>query len=372
MKNIINKFKGKLFISTFIFIIGNIILNYLLYIFNLRFRLWFILLIIIISIIGFTIGMYEQFTKIIDNKLKALGVFLLGLIPIIILIIIFLPFILVTAAFTYKPEHTVTLHGKKYVAVVRSFLHVDVDYYNYYGPLLMGTKVKVHGYFGEGGYDPYVDKNISTEVEYIYYDDKGKEKKKIKEIYLKDKNGNITDIKSYEDDYKETIVNENDNYLLPEDMDVLFEKKIDENIIKFVKLDDSLGNKNIVQVIKSTNNGKTYEVISDNPLNITKQAKYQIINENILFASNEDIIKLNNNANLYISTDGGKTFVDSNINYQNENVEFITIEKMPYQENNKLKFICSIYQLNSNKDNYETKELIFISNDNGLNWYIKN
>ena len=32
----------------------------------------------------------------------------------------------------------------------------------------------------------------------------------------------------------------------------------------------------------------------------------------------------------------------------------------------------SVYQINSNKDGYENKEMIFISNDNGLNWNLEN
>ena len=44
---------------------------------------------------------------------------------------------------------------------------------------------------------------------------------------------------------------------------------------------------------------------------------------------------------------------------------------MPYFENSILKIKCSVYQLNSSKDNYEDKELIFVSYDNGENWNLQ-
>ncbi|MBO5348875.1 MAG: hypothetical protein J6A89_03535 [Clostridia bacterium] len=373
MKKIIEKLKGKILVITLIFILINIILNYLLYLFNIRFRLWVIALIVVISIIGFIIGMFEQISKIVENKIKAIGLIILALVPLIVLILIFSPFIFITAAFSYKPEHKVTLYGDEYVAVVNSFINVDVDYYNYYGPLLMGTKVKVHGYFGKGGYDPISNPNISNEVEYIFYDNNGKEIKKINEIYIKDKNGEIKKKESYETNYKETIINENDNYILPEDMKTLYEKKFDKTIIKFVKLDDTLNQNILIQINKSTDNGKKYYAITNEPIQVSSEAKYTILNENLMFVSkNNKIMFTNNTTSLYVSNNGGKDFLESKINYKNENVEFITIEKMPYYEKNNLKFKCSVYQINSNKDGYENKEMIFISNDNGLNWNLEN
>lgn len=373
MKKNIEKLKGKILAITLIFILINIILNYLLYLFNIRFRLWVIALIIVISIIGFIIGMFEQISKIIESKIKAIGFIILALVPLIVLVLIFSPFIFITAVFSYKPEHNVTLYGNKYVAVVNSFINVDVDYYNYYGPLLMGTKVKVHGYFGKGGYDPIVNPDISNEVEYIFYDNNGKEVKKINEIYFKDKNGEIKNKESYETNYKETIINENDNYILPEDMKTLYEKKFDKTIIKFVKLDDTLNQNILVQINKSTDNGEKYYPITNEPIQISLEAKYAILNENLMFVSKNNRIMLTNNTiSLYVSNNGGKDFSESKVNYKNENTEFITIEKMPYYEKNALKFKCSVYQINSNKDGYETKEILFISNDNGLSWDVEN
>lgn len=373
MKKSIDKLKGKILVITLIFVLINLILNYLLYLFNIRFRLWVIVLIIAISIIGFIIGMFEQFSKVLENKIKAIGLIILTLVPLIVLILIFSPFIFFTAAFSYKPEHKVTLYGNEYVAVVNSFIKVDVDYYNYYGPLLMGTKVKVHGYFGKGGYDPIVNPNTANEVEYIFYDNNGKEIKKINEIYFRDENGEISKKESYETNYKETTINKNDNYVLPEDMKTLYEKKFDKTIIKFVKLDDALNQNILVQINKSTDNGEKYYPITNEPIQVSLEAKYTILNENLMFISKNNKIMVNNSSiSLYVSNNGGKDFLGSKVNYTNENVEFITIEKMPYYEKNALKLKCSVYQFNSNKDEYENKEILFISNDNGLSWNIEN
>lgn len=373
MKKSIDKLKGKILVITLIFVLINLILNYVLYLFNIRFRLWVIVLIIAISIIGFIIGMFEQFSKVLENKIKAIGLIILTLVPLIALILIFSPFIFITAAFSYKPEHKVTLYGNEYVAVVNSFIKVDVDYYNYYGPFLMGTKVKVHGYFGKGGYDPIVNPNTANEVEYIFYDNNGKEIKKINEIYFRDENGEINKKESYETNYKETTINKNDNYVLPEDMETLYEKKFDKIIIKFVKLDDALNQNILVQINKSTDNGEKYYPITNKPIQVSSEAKYAILNENLMFASKNNKIMFNNNSiSLYVSNNGGKDFLESKVNYKNENAEFITIEKMPYYEKDILKFKCSIYQFNSNKDEYENKEILFVSNDNGLSWNVEN
>ena len=167
--------------------------NFILYLMNVRFRLWVIILIILISVIGFIVGIFQQIYLSSDNKKRTIILSLLGTIPIIILILISLPIVGFIAIFSYKPEHTTMLDDKKYVAVVSSFLHVDVDYYDYYGFLLMGTKVKVHGYFGKGGFDPFVNPNVADGVEYTYYDNKGKTKSKRSETYIKDKDGQIID-----------------------------------------------------------------------------------------------------------------------------------------------------------------------------------
>lgn len=53
------------------------------------------------------------------------------------------------------PEHEVVKDNKKYLAVVNSFLSVDVDYYDYVDENLRGNKIRISENYGKGGYDPF-------------------------------------------------------------------------------------------------------------------------------------------------------------------------------------------------------------------------
>ena len=191
MIKIFNKVKQNILVYDLAFVCINILINFILYLINIRFRFWVIILIILISIVGFVIGMLEQIYISSENKKKAILLSLLVIIPIMILALVFLPIIGFVSLFNYKPEHVTILDNKKYVAVVSSFINVDVDYYDYYGFLLMGTKVRVHGDFGKGGLDPFNNPNIADGVEYTYYDNSGKVKSKRIETFVKDKDGKI-------------------------------------------------------------------------------------------------------------------------------------------------------------------------------------
>lgn len=374
MKKIFNKIKNNIFICDLVFVGFNILINFILYLMNMRFRLWFIILIILISIIGFIGGVFQQIYKSTDNKKKVVIFSLLGTIPLIVLISIFMPIISFSTTFSYRPEHTTTLDNKKYVAVVSSFLHVDVDYYDYYGFLLMGTKVKVHGDFGEGRYDPFDSPSVPDSVEYTYYDNNGKIKSKRIETFVKDKTGNIIDKNNYDTNTDSSSnFNENDNYILPENEEVLYEKKFDDTILRFGKVDNVLGQNMLVHVLRSKDNGKNFYIVSDDVIQVSNEAKFVFLNENLGFAINTGKIYLDNSkTGLYVTNDSGKTFTSAVFNYKNDNVSYINIEENPYYEKNSLKIKCSIYQINSNKDGYENKELIFISDDSGLTWNLEN
>lgn len=370
MNKIFNKIKQNIFIYDLAFIGISILINVILYLMNMRFRLWFILLIIVISIVGFIVGAIQQLFRLSKNKKVLLLITGLCLTLIIIPIIVFFPIIRFVAVFSYKPEHTTQLDNKKYVAVVNSFLHVDAYYYNYYGPLLMGTKVKVHADFGKGGYDPFVNPNVADGVEYIYYDNNGKIKSKRSETFVKDKDGNIVDKNIYNNDINSSDESyENDNYILPENEEVLYEKKFNKVIMRFSKVDNTLGQNMLVNVLRSKDNGKNFYVISDDVVQVSNDSKFVFLNENLGFIVSLKQVYLNNGkTSLYVTNDSGKTFKSAVFNYTNENVDFIDIESLPYIDKELLKIKCSVYQVNKNKDGYENKELIFVSRDNGLNW----
>lgn len=373
MKKIFNKLKSNILLFDFVFVVVNIIINFVLYLFNVRFRLWVIVFIILISLIGFVVGFFQQAYKLSKNRKKVIIFSLIVLVFIVSLFLLFLPFLSFAAVFSYRPQHIVILDNNKYVAVVNSYLYVDVDYYDYYGPLLMGTKVRVHGYFGKGGFNPFTNPNVAESVEYTYYDNNGKIKAKKNVFFIKDTNGDIVEENSY-DVYidLENEYNANDDYLLPEEIEILYEERFGKTILRFGKIDDVIGNRFLVNVLKSSDNGKNFYLVSDDAIEVANDAKFVFFNEQLGFAISNWKIYLNSNrAGLYVTNNGGKNFSISSFEYVNSNVEYITIKDVPYLENNILKIKCSVYQVNLNKDGYEEKELIFVSVDNGLNWKIE-
>ena len=60
MMNLFKKIKKNILIYDLLFASANIIINFILYLMNMRFRLWFIILIIFVSIVGFIIGIFQQ------------------------------------------------------------------------------------------------------------------------------------------------------------------------------------------------------------------------------------------------------------------------------------------------------------------------
>lgn len=371
MKRRLNQIKENILIYDFIFIGVNLILSFILYLMNIRFRTWMIIVISFVSVVGFVVGILQQIYKSTESNKVIITISILSFIFMATLIFVSFPFIKIGLLFSYRPEHTVVLDGKKYVAVVRSFLHVDVDYYDYYGPLLMGTKVRVHGDFGEGDFDPFEHPNSADQVEYTYYDKNGKIRAKRMEIFIKDKDGKIIDrIKN--DISGDDKFNENENYILPEDGEVLYEKKFDQTILRFSKIDNVSGQNMLVYVIKSKDDGESFYVVSEDPIQVSNEAKFVFLSKTLGFAISTGNIDLNNNnQGLMVTNDGGKTFTSANVEYENPDVDYITIEKIPYYEKDSLKMKCSVYQLNSNRDGYEDKEITFISNDNGLHWQLE-
>ncbi len=371
MKRRLNQIKENILIYDFIFIGVNLILSFILYLMNIRFRTWMIIVISFVSVVGFVVGILQQIYKSTESKKVIITISILSFIFMATLIFVSFPFIKIGLLFSYRPEHTVVLDGKKYVAVVRSFLHVDVDYYDYYGPLLMGTKVRVHGDFGEGDFDPFEHPNSADQVEYTYYDKDGKISAKRMETFIKDKDGKIIDrIKN--DISGDDKFNENENYILPEDGEVLYEKKFDQTILRFSKIDNVSGQNMLVHVIKNKDDGESFYVVSEDPIQVSNEAKFVFLSKTLGFAVSTGNIDLNNNnQGLMVTNDGGKTFTSANVEYENPDVDYITIEKIPYYEKDSLKMKCSVYQLNSNRDGYEDKEITFISNDNGLHWQLE-
>lgn len=372
MSKLILKLKQNIFLITGIFIIFNIILSFVLYLFNIRFRMWVINVIMLLSLIGISIGIIKS----ICNKtwLERINIIccLICFFLFIILLIVFMPFIAIIALYKIPTEHTVTLDNKKYVAVVNSFIkYVDVNYYNYYGPFLMGTKVRINGNFGRITSDPYISNEDSLDVYYTYYDDNGNIVARARDVLKRDKKKKLIstdreDIYNYDNSY-----NESDYYLLPEEAEVLYEKKFDKTVLRFVKVDNALGQKLLVKVVKSMDGGKNFYYITDDSIQVKSDARYEFLTRNLGFASYDKIYFDGRVGGLKVTSDGGKTFYDANFIYKNTGIEFITIEDLPYYEEDTLKIKCSVYEKRDDGSGYEDKKIIFISKDKGLNWQLQ-
>ena len=159
-----------------------------------------------------------------------------------------------------------------------------------------------------------------------------------------------------------------------EDENTLYFVKFNNTILRFEHMDHVIPQNQIVAVQKSTNNGKTFETITEGQVIVSLEPKFVFLNEKLGFA-----VKKPNNTKengkyygMYVTTDGGKTFNQSEITYDNLNIEILTIEDVPYYENDKLKLHCSIYQAKDDGSGYETVDLFFITDDEGLTWYLEN
>lgn len=153
------------------------------------------------------------------------------------------------------------------------------------------------------------------------------------------------------------------------DENKLYSKQFGSTFLKFERYDYTLGQNMIVGVEKSTDKEKTYVKLTKEPVVVSNEAKFIFITEKLGFIiGTNNLQKHNDYRGFKVTTNGGITFSDAKINYENENIEVLTIEDFPYYDKNTLKLKCSIYDVNKNKDGYETVELLFESKDNGLSW----
>ena len=148
------------------------------------------------------------------------------------------------------------------------------------------------------------------------------------------------------------------------DSDILYTKKINNNVLQVRRYDYSLGQRMVIGVEKSNNNGKSFEKVTEEMVEVSLEAKFEFLDENLGFIIDTGYLDRNKNfKGLLVTDDGGITFKQAEITYDNENIDLISIEKMPYYENDKLKLECSVYIIDHNEN------LVYYSTDNGNTWY---
>lgn len=154
-----------------------------------------------------------------------------------------------------------------------------------------------------------------------------------------------------------------------DDENTLYTIKFGNIKLRFERYDYALGQNQIIGVEKSIDKGRTYEKLTKTPIIVSMEPMFIFFNEKLGFAiSKPNLTKNNNYMGVKVTNDGGKTFVNGKINYDNPKIEILTVEEVPYYDNNILKLHCSIYQIKEDDSGYEDVDLIFISNDNGLTW----
>jgi len=159
------------------------------------------------------------------------------------------------------------------------------------------------------------------------------------------------------------------NKKYPDNENTLYTINFGDIKLRFERYDYAIGQNQIVGVEKTTNKGRTYEKLTGEPIIVSMEPKFVFLNENLGFAIAKSNLSKNNNYNgVKVTQDGGKNFVDGIINYDNPNIEILTVEDVPYIEDGLLKLPCSIYQIKENQSGYEDIEIIFVSTDDGLTW----
>ena len=154
-----------------------------------------------------------------------------------------------------------------------------------------------------------------------------------------------------------------------DDENTLYKVQFKNTILRVQRYDYSLGQNQIVGVEESPNKGKLYKKITTNPITISMEPKIIFINEQLgIIITKPNISKSNNYLGIKVTNDGGKTFIDGKLNYDNPNIEIITIEDVPYKDRSLLILPCSIYQVKKDQSGYEDIKIKFISTDNGLTW----
>lgn len=362
MKKFLNKMKKSILFYTLTIIIIFVVPLPVLDLLNIQYRQWVYYFMILLSITGLFASTIQIALK--KNKIVKIIIGICIILTIIILTSFWKLFILVFA-FTYTPEHIIEKDGKKYVANVVAFLHVDVYYYDYINFFLKSSKIKIHEYYGKGGYDPFEGEfSQRIPIEYTCYDDEGN-------IIKTNKNyNNKTNDSNSNNENSNINIEENENNYKTEK--ILYEKEINNTTsIRIVYFTSTLGQKSLIGTKKTKDGGITWEEQSENDkdyITINDGAKFIFLDENIGFINNLEPFWTNSNTiSLLVTNNGGKSFNNAKIICPEFIKSELYINETPYIENGILKFKAYTTNYNySSADGYYE----FYSDDNGQNWKI--
>lgn len=355
---IINKLKNNLLLGTIILISSFLLLSFILYLINIRFRFYIIILFIIISTFLLIAGII-QFIHKINSKISLL----ISIIVTFLLYSLAFPIIIIIVFLTFPNEKISKVNDKKYI-VVKEYhsSQVDLFYYKYITPFLMGTKVLIHG--------EYNMDNPGKTATFTYYDSNGLIEKIVHGSATIDDEDNlnpIIDIPIIKN--PPSTSNKADLYLFPEDEEVVYETNFDNTVIRFGILDYALGQNMLVNVIKSTDGGQNFYNVTDNFIQVSLKAQFLFLNEQLGFAINNGIVglKASDVTGMYVTNNGGKSF-DRAIFKWDYSTGYIKIKELPYLIDNALYVKCDVVGYDEKSQKYEENDITFTSADNGLTW----
>ena len=203
------------------------------------------------------------------------------------------------------------------------------------------------------------DRTISVKIDY----DKG--------THYIVSNNSIKSIDNEANNNYQEYMEEQDKIIIPNSSDdILYKKEINENtIIRVRNLGTILAQRSVIDIEKSTDGGKTFIGQISGGITIHNGAEFMFVNEKIGFINDPGLAGTGgDNKGFLVTTDGGKTFKDTNIvhPYSIEEINLL-VKGVPYIEDGKLKVV--IYTLNHSKSPERTY-YEFVSKDNGITWFM--
>lgn len=136
----------------------------------------FYALISIITLIVIVVALhmlYQQVKKRENSKkrrlLSGIGMALLITLTLLSSFVLF-----IIGVFLHEPEHVIEKDGKTMVALVNSYLQVEVNYFDYENALVHSASRKRWEDYGNGGYDPFEREEMPKVKRYMAFDDSGK------------------------------------------------------------------------------------------------------------------------------------------------------------------------------------------------------
>jgi len=346
------------FVYSILFFISKIILNML----GLEYMQYIYKFSIFIILFGIVLGVIQNFIR---SKSKDTRVCIIVCsISIIAIFVLFWQFFALLYIGFFPPEHIIEKSDKKMVGYVYAFLDTRVEYYEYINILVRKANKSYVEDYGQGGFDPFCDKiGHNHEIQDItYYDENGKviSTNNISKPVILDSNKqeiNREEVKKEESNTK---------YILEDD--ILYEKIINENTrIRVVNLGPILAQRSVIDIEKSTDNGKTYISQTEDGVTIHNGAEFIFIDENIGFINDSGLAGTSGeNKGFLVTIDGGKTFKEANVihplSIEEKN---LLVKGVPYIKDGRLN--VQIYTINHSK--YPERTYYeFTSYDNGVTW----